>query len=217
MAERIITVLNELSQDLGIPIITPEYEIVLRLVDQPMLTAQTLLTHSSLSSTGFFGTLDRLKHLNVVRCTASSHDKRVRLYSLDPAMAQLIVARFAEYRQSHLSFPKLHLDEEKLRGQSRNVRRGEKIDHLTTEYQILLYLYLMTDMTNSQLVELVDASATKTNDALKRLGQSGAICCAADTIDRRRKRYCLCDATRRTIDNSHRRVFDWLDGVVGET
>lgn len=209
--ERIITILNNLSRDLGIPVITAEYEIVLSLIDRPGLTAQTLLSHSSLSSTGFFATLDRLKHLNVVQCAASRWDKRVRLYSLEPSMADLVVSRFAEYGRSRRSSSTLNLREEELRAQSHYGRRAAKIDHLTAPYQILLYLYLMSDMTNSQLMKIVHSSTTKINVTLKELGAKGLICCRTDATDRRRKHYQLCGAARQAIDKSNSRVFDWLD------
>ena len=211
MRLKIIDVLNDLASELGVPIITPEYEIVLTLIDTPNLTAQKLLERSSLSSTGFFATLNRLKYLNVVTCSTCPDDKRARLYRLTPEIAQLIVSRFAGYKAAHDSFASLALGEADLQRQGGNARPGEKIDHLTCEYQILLYLYLKPALSNSELMRLVDASATKFNTSLKELLGNGLICREADPDDRRRKRYELPPRVRSTIEETHHAVFAWLE------
>jgi DNA-binding MarR family transcriptional regulator len=211
VAPRIINVLDDLSAKLGVPVITPEYEIVLRLIDSPNLTAQALLAHSSLSSTGFFATLNRLKHLQVVTCSTCGVDKRSRLYSLTPEIAELIVSRFSDYKAAHDSFASLNLSEADLHRHGGNVRPGEKINHLTCEYQILLYLYLRPALSNSELARLVDASATKFNTTLKELLANRLIRRGADPGDRRRKRYEIPLQVRSSIEAAHHGVFAWLE------
>jgi hypothetical protein len=208
---QIIEILGELSAELGVPVITPEYEIALTLLDRSDLTAAELMNCSSLSRAGFFNTLDRLKMWDIVACTTKADDRRYKLYRLVDNVHDLIVDKFEQYRASHIHLSSLGAHRSELVATSNEVRRGDKLEHLSCEYQILLYLYLLPDRTHSELRSLVDASTTKLNSMLVGLVNKGLVDFTSDAADKRRKLYHISITVRHIMDRSHDKVFGWLE------
>jgi DNA-binding MarR family transcriptional regulator len=209
---QIIEILGELSAELGVPVITPEYEIALTLLDFAELTADELMGRSSLSRAGFFNTINRLKTWSVVVSTPKPDDRRCKLYRLSDDVHDLIIVKFKQYQESHIRFSSLGIHRSDLAATSNEVKRGDKLEHLSCEYQILLYLYILPDRTHSELRTLVDASITKFNSILVGLVDKGLVYSSSDAADKRRKLYQISSTVRRIIDGSHRKVFDWLEG-----
>jgi DNA-binding MarR family transcriptional regulator len=208
---KIIEIMNELSTRLGVPVLTAQYEIALTLLECTELTADQLMQRSSLSRAGCFNTIDRLKIWGVVVSTASPVDRRHKLYRLEDSARDLIISRFDQYRLSHISFGSLGIHQSDLESTRNTVRRGDKLDHLSCEYQVLLYLYLISGASNTELRKLVDSSGTKVNGVLGDLVGRGLVHFTRDKKDQRRKLYYINNVIRDIMDKAHRDVFEWLD------
>ena len=210
MAERIIDILNDLSRSLKIRVLTPEYEIVLFLLERSASTADELLKNSSLSPAGFYKTLARLKHWGVVAANRSEVDGRCRQYQLRPKFEDLVHLNFRRYMASQASFASLGIHPGELEGREGIREPDDRVEHLSCEYQIVLYLYLQPHLANSDLSMLVGSSTTKFNLALRDLVQLELITFDHSPSDKRRKLYRLADETRGALDTFHQRVFAWI-------
>lgn len=212
--ERIIDILNDLAAKLGIRILTPEYEIALSLLDERKLTADRLFNHSSLSSTGFFNAIDRMKHWGILVSEPNPLDKRGKLYSLDQSVAELILSKFGEYLACRATYGDVGLPASELANQKANIVRKGHLAHLTCEYQILLYLHLRPGLSNVECRSLVDLSMTKFNTSVAHLVRMGLIYFIPDMADKRRKLYFISGEVKWLLDEVHERVFRWLDTRV---
>ena len=94
------------------------------------------------------------------------------------------------------------------------MKLGNKLDHLTCEFQILLYLYLLPGISHTELKSLVDSSGTKLNSSLKCLTDRGMVYFTRHGEDKRRKLYYVSHPVSKTLDASHQEVFDWLDTTL---
>ncbi|MEW9855962.1 hypothetical protein [Novosphingobium sp. M1R2S20] len=211
MTDRIIDILNDLSRSLQIPVLTPEYEIVLFLLERSGATADELLKNSSLSSAGCYKTIERLKHWGVVNSEPGEFDRRCRHYRLSPRFEELVLTNFKRYLVSHASFATLGINPGELEGRNGVREPDDRLDHLSCEYEILLYLYLQPHLANSDLSELVGSSTTKFNLALGNLSRLGLITYNHAPSDKRRKLYSISGEARAAIEAVHQRVSAWLD------
>jgi DNA-binding MarR family transcriptional regulator len=212
VAERVIDILNDLAKSLGIRVLTPEYQIALFLIDRPNVTSEELLRNSCLSSTGFFNTLDHLKHWGIVTCEQSPVDKRSKLYRLTDAATGLIIARFQRYRAARDEFNLLGLRRSDL--PDRYEGSGDvRLNHLTCEYQIILRLYISPGLRNSEIREKVNVSTTKFNTALVHLVNIGLLEYDCESSGGRRKKYRVTARVERLMDDIHARLFDWIADV----
>lgn len=219
MPHKIAQVLDELSRELGIGIITPEFEILLALLEAGSLTSDQLAEQSSLSRSGFFHVLDRLKHRNFVECSPGMADRRSKTYRLQPRTAQVLLANLANVRASQLTFNVLSLRHgdgagnilslNEVDGQGREFR----LPHLTCEYQILLYLYFTPGASNSDIARAVSVSETRYQAGLQTLIGLGLVAFAPDGKDRRRKCYHAVERVVKAIDRSNRASLKWVQEI----
>jgi DNA-binding MarR family transcriptional regulator len=211
---QIIKILTELSRALGIPIITPEYEIGLALLDCAGLTAEQLVEQSSFSRAGFFNTMCRLKNSGDVVSTTSPADRRSRIYRLSESTHDLILSRFKAYRAAYEQYVDQGVgDLDRIRhGVLRRRRRA--FGNLSCEFQIVYYCHLFANIYNDDLRNLVDVSRTKFMTSLKALSILSIITSVTDSSDRRRKMYNIHPDIRQILDGFHGDVFRWLDGVT---
>ena len=100
MGRRLVQALSQLSQDIGIDIVTPEFEILLVLLGAGNLSTENLCDSSSLSRSGFFNALDRLKHWGLVVCEVSANDRRRKTCRLRPRAEAMVAANFEQFRKS---------------------------------------------------------------------------------------------------------------------
>lgn len=209
-------ILGKLAGTLRVPILTPEYEIVLTLLDYPGLTAEQLTERSSLSRAGFFNTLDRLKSRGVIVASSSQIDRRSKIYRLSQDTYGLIISRFTEYHLVYDLFEKgirrdFHFIKEKITS-----NHQAQIYNFSCEFQIIFYVYLVPRLSNSHLRKLVDASDTKFAVSLQNLLSKGIVNFTTDEEDGRRKLYDIGTDIRKIMTNVHEDIFDWLDNTVGK-
>lgn len=210
----IIGILSELSCALGIPVITPEYEIGLALLDRPGLTAEQLIEQSSFSRSGFFKTMDRLKHSGDIVSTTSPIDRRSRHFHLSEGTRDLIVSRFRSYRFAYEQYVNhgggdLHpIKDGVLR------RRRRAFGNLSCEFRIIYFCHVIANINNNELSKLIDVSPTKFLAGLRALSTRRLINSVTDLTDRRRKMYNVNPNIRRLLDDFHDNVFRWLDRIA---
>lgn len=217
MVERILDVLNELSQRIGIPVLTPEYEIALALLDVEGMGADALLEESSLSRSGFFHTVERLKYWGILTCVSSPADRRRKIYRLREASADAILQDFGRYCQSYQDREAMHVGTNDLIALVKSIHGDDiKLTHLTCEYQILLHLFLSPRSPNNMVVDAVSYSATKANTALQMLVSANVVVMGRDEKDRRMKRYSMTTATHRALELVHVQGLDWLRSKSGK-
>jgi DNA-binding MarR family transcriptional regulator len=89
------------------------------------------------------------------------------------------------------------------------IYRGKVVNHLTAEFQILLYLYLKPGISNLKISQVVDVSMTKFHTSLTRLVALGLVSQHRDPADGRSKLYRLSDDTQAVLDELHRQMFQW--------
>lgn len=214
MAERLIDIFDDFSERLALRLLTPEFMIACFLIDAGEATPSEIMPHSKLSSTGFFNLLEKMKSKGLLYSDINPADRRSRILRLDEKASSYIVGQFKRYRTSDVeAFNSLGMARSELGHDGNTISRSVFISHLTCGYEILLYLYISPGLTNSQFVDIVDASETKFNSVLMELTKAGYIYSEADSSDRRRKRYFIAEEVRETLQELHRRVFNWLDAI----
>ena len=223
MAQAILQALHELSQELGIQIVAPEYEILVALLDTTGMTPEQLREESSLSRSGFFHAVDRLKHWQLIECTTSTEDRRRKIYRLRPRTAAMMIGNLNLFRRSMSSFAVSSLRRRGGDGMSGSEWDGTAeerltmpLPNLTPEYQVLLFLYLEPGSTNGQIGGAIAASPTRFQATLGRLTALGLVTRMEDGVDKRRKHYALEPRVSEAIAGATERVMDWLDRVASE-
>jgi DNA-binding MarR family transcriptional regulator len=208
--KHIIDILNALSERLKVRVLTPEHEIALFLIDRASATTDELLRNSSLSSTGFYNTLDRLKHWGVVVFDQSPTDKRSKLYRLSGHARRQVLLGLGRYLASRIEAASLVLPRSDLPSATDSATGEDRLNYLTCEYQILLHLRVNPAMRNSELAQTVDASDTKFNISLAHLVRLGLVEFDHDPEDKRRKNYRISDEARCIMDDTYEKLMEWL-------
>lgn len=208
---RVGEIFDKAAKALGFSVLTPEYEIILALVDAPILTIDQLHERSSLSRAGFFNTIERLKSLQLIISVSDLIDRRRRSYMLSDDLRDIIFYRFRKYRVDYGDH-----EGGKTRGQgfiTRELaaRREKGLDYFTCEFRILFYLYLNSDLPNHALRGLVEASDTKFYNSLRVLLENDLISVSSESGDRRIKLYNVGCLVRLVMQKLHTEIFGWLD------
>ena len=215
-ADRLLQIQRDYEQQLGVYALTGEYEIIYCLLDVESISPKELQSHSRLSQTAFYQTLKRLEGMGFIESDINPADRRGLLYRLSSSMRSLVLNEHKGYRELVIRnyryrSPATHrLDEYRT-----FIHRRDGLGHLTSDFQVLLYLYLKSGISNLQISGMVDVSATKFNQSLKKLREMGLIDFERDPTDQRSKRYYVTDRTRKALDDQHRRVFRWVAERLG--
>ena len=210
MGRRLVHALSQLSQDLGIDIVTPEFEILLILLGTGNLSTENLCDASSLSRSGFFHALDRLKHWGLVVCEVSATDRRRKTCRLHPRTETIVAANFEQFRKSK-QMAELLFERE---GNGSADRPMPRLAHLTCEFRILLHLRLNPGSTNGQIVAAIRASPSTFHRAIGLLLEKGLLHRENCDADRRRTRYFLPQGVIQAIDCATDQFFSWLEDTV---
>ncbi len=214
MAETFLDIMDEFTDRLSIPLLTPEYRIACALIDADSASPSNLQQRSGLSATGFFNTLETMKSKGILIGTRDPSDRRKALYLLHPDIRTRLVGQFKRYSASQIdAFSSLGMQRNELGGEGNLVSQSIVISHLTCGYQILLYLYMRPAILNSQFVDIVNASPTKFNSVLKDLTSKGMVYFEPDPEDRRRKLYFLSQQVREQLDELHQRAELWVKNL----
>jgi len=230
VAERLGDLIKALSGELGIPVVTPEYEIMIALLDEDSMSSDELCQHSSLSRAGFFHAVDRLKHWGFIGCEATEQDRRRKRYWLCPRARDRLIGNLRRYRASRATFPTLALsrtdatqcgtsggDDDTSWGVAHSgsavdgsIHGNPRLRHMSCDYQIMLQLFIEPGSTNSAIARATSSSLTKFRANLARLVALGLITRREDDHDRRLKRYFISEAGRAAIARSNVAVIAWL-------
>ena len=214
MAQRIVQALENLSRELGIAVLTPEYELLIALLAAGSLATEELCEQSALSRSGFFHALDRLKHWQLIDCAPDPHDRRRKCYHLVPEVAAILANNLRAFSETE--------GREAMQGTGRaDPAAAERpapgpggytslrLPHLTCDYQILLHLYYRPGACNGAVAGAITASPTTFHAALTRLVGMGLVVRHDDASDKRRKRYDLARPVREAIARANRVVAEW--------
>jgi len=199
------------AQTLGVTVLTPEYEIVLALVDFPNLTAEQLQDHSSLSRAGFFNTIERLKSWKIIVSMSDSGDRRRRIYRLSDEMRETILHRLIRYRADFIDRDGDGQGGQRFITKELTAKRVKGLDYFTCEFKVLFYLFLNSNLPNHVVKGLVDASETKFHTSLKVLLENNLILVASEAADRRVRLYNISCLARLVMQKLHADIFEWLD------
>ena len=205
------TIVNAIEDRLKIHVLTHEYEIVACFFDHFELTAQQISHYCRSSSTTFYTSLKRLEARGVLESAPHPEDGRRRLYRLSRYSLDVIHEDKASVStwfnpDTYLTAPENDL----LKRFSANIKCKLHVRHLTCDYQILIYLFGKSGLSNIEFTDLVDVSITKSNASLKKLTEMGLIFSEQDSTDKRCKRYYLTEQTHRVIDEGQKLVSQWV-------
>jgi len=211
VTNNIVTVLEDLSHDLGIAVITPEYEIMLILLQHGPQTTDDLFEHSRLSRSGFFHAMNRLKHRGWVEGDTSVRDRRSRIYQLSAPISDQVVANVREYRAiAHLGVPPAPVPGRTF--ERLHLHLGEqRLPHLTCEFQTLLYLYFNPGATSHKVARHVTVSETRFYAALRNLFELELVIFTRTDDDKRRKCYALTPWVAEALARTSKRAVNWVE------
>lgn len=199
------------EKQLGIYTLTADYEIVYILMDRIEMSPDSLQRLTRLSSTALYSWLKRLLDDGVIASQVNPNDKRGRLYSLSEEMRRRVMNQHKGYMQLVRSRGSDVLRAgQDLDAYRSYIKRG-MVNHLTAEFQILLYLYLKAGISNLDMSLVVDVSITKFHTTLTKLVSMGLIEFDKDPADGRSKLYRLSKLSDGVLDQLHDRVFQWLE------
>ena len=196
---------------LGIYTLSTDYEIVYSLMDHAHISPDKLHKLTRLSSTAFYNRLKDLERNGAIVSCVNVEDRRGRLYSLSDDMRLLIMNQHKGY----MDLVRSRVETAQRAGQNLNIyrsyiKKGNIVNHLTAEFQILLYLYLKSGISNLDISHVVDVSITKFHTSLTQLVSMGLVRYDKDPADGRSKLYYLPDQTRSVLADLHEQVFQWL-------
>jgi len=204
------------EEQLGVKLLTPEYEVASIFFDVDRMTPLDMLRHFSGSTAGFFKILKALESRDVLSTEANPSDGRSKFYRLSDRTLTTMAKQLSRYKETApKNIYRTDDPNETIRNYTRLWVQDLKMKQFTCEYQIMLYLHASPGMTNIKFHDLVDVSGTKFNMSLDRLKKSGHVYYSQDPLDRRQKLYFLSDGVDMTFNELDKRIFDWLNTKPG--
>lgn len=212
MAEDSIRQIQQVVEDqLALFTCTTDYEIICALLDCGWQSPSDLRGQSRLSETSFYYTLRRLEERGLLVSRENSLDGRGKLYDLAPDLRALIMSQHRGYLALALQRDDEAAPETApVRLTHDFIRRTPHTGHLTAEFQILLYLYVATRLSNLAMAHFVDVSQSKFNLVLRQLRERGLVRASPNPDDRRSRLYDLPEHVRAVLDEMHRQSGEWL-------
>ena len=205
------SIIKGIEEKIHIRVLTNEYEIISFFLDHEYLTAQTLFNMSHASNTTFFKHLKTLEAKGVLHSQENPDDKRIKIYSLTKMARNATNIQNRRYVESYQN--KFHIMDSRnnmFHSYGANIRHDFQLDYTTCEYQILLFIYENSGMTNLQCGELLNVSPSKFNKTLKMLLEMDLIYFRKDDADQRKKHYYLTDLASQTIRDGQEQMYQWL-------
>lgn len=208
----LIAIQRDGERKLGVYTLSTDYEIVYSLMDHSHISPDSLHKLTRLSSTAFYNKLKDLERKGAVISEVNPEDRRGRLYRLNDDMRLLIMNQHKGY----MDLARSRVGAAERAGQNLNIYRsyiqkGSIVNHLTSDFQILLYLYLKSGISNLHISHVVDVSITKFHTSLTKLVSMNLVEYDKDPSDGRSKLYRLSDRTHDILDGLHGQVLQWLE------
>ena len=217
MGQRIVRAVKELSRDLHVEVVTPEYEIVLTLFGAGCLSAEALGETSSLSRSGFFRALGRLRHYSIVTCETNDDDRRFRIYELSSLASDVLSNSVIQFSHSQMVLDFILLCGgdalDACRGAAASPAVAGHLQFLTSEFQIMHYLRWAPGASNGELSSAITSSTTRFHQAVNLLISRNLLLRQKCGADARRTRYYLPPEACFTIERKNRALFSWLNNI----
>jgi DNA-binding MarR family transcriptional regulator len=212
MTKTLIEIQRAAEKRLSIHTLSTDYEIVYSLLDLSDVSLDVLHRCTRLSSTAFYNKLKDLERSGAIMSKVNPEDRRGRLYRLSSGMRSLITSQ----QKGYMELFRTRVTTGACAGQNLNVyktyiHKGNIVNHLTAEFQILLYLYLSYGISNLNMSNVIDVSVTKFNTSLMKMVSLGLVRRDKDPEDGRSKLYYLSDLSRNVLDDLHKLTFEWLE------
>jgi DNA-binding MarR family transcriptional regulator len=199
----------------GLAILTGEYQVVGCLLDSEWVSLPELQQRVHISPAAVRYTLANMAGRSVILARSNPDDGRSMQYRLTDQMRVFVLEQHAGYRAlATAARTSRRRAQVPLNTYHSFIRKGRQVSHLTAEFQILVYLYLVACLGNHEMSHFIDVSAAKFNQSLARLRALGLIEVAPDPGDRRRKLYNLTQSVRVAMDDLHDEAGRWLDEVL---
>lgn len=199
-----------IAGELGIQILSFEYEILLNLFERESCSAGKLLSLSSASSTSFFERLQMLLDGGLIASEDDETDRRKVVYSLLPHTREIMRSEFAKVGTVvHLATRDPSADHT-IQDFIQNTIRLLNIRFFTCEFHILLVLYEHGSATSGAICNATGRSTTTCYSAMRKLQRRGLLHTATAQRDRRQKIYSLPESVRREMDRTHLGMAEWI-------
>jgi len=202
------------EEKLGIRIFSHEYQILVALHDHDRLTVGQMAAEMRVSPSTFQSKLKNLVLSGLVVWEADRADCRRRRYRLSDYARDVLDE---ELRFLSIWNPASRNDSYRMDVMTL-VRRMEallKMRMFSYEYQLILIVY---DNGPTHTIDLHSRSGMPSrsfHNTLQRLVNRGLIFKTDDESDQRRKRNCLPDWARATLDEIHRELRQWSNSLSG--
>ena len=198
--------------ELGIRILTPEYEVTSILFDVARITPLEMRHSFSGSDASFFKILKSLEARDVVCAEPNPTDGRSKLYRLSNHASSVLSRQWSEYKKIGPSKAYQSGDHgQVMHNYSKTLTGILGVRQFTSEFQILMYVYSCPGLASVKFQNLVSVSQAKMNMSIRALSNAGSIYHTADTADGRRKLYYLPERNSDIISELTTRIFLWLD------
>jgi DNA-binding MarR family transcriptional regulator len=212
MMKTLIEIQRDAENFLRIHTLSTDYEIVYSLLDLTDISPDVLHRCTRLSSTAFYNKLKDLERAGAIMSKVNTEDRRGRLYRLSHGMRTLIMNQ----QRGYMELFHTRIDNDGCEGQNLSmyrayIHKGNIVNHLTAEFQILLYLYLKSGISNLKISSVIDVSVTKFNTSLMKMVSLGLVKCEKDPADGRSKLYYLSDQAQNVLNDLHKKTFEWLE------
>jgi DNA-binding MarR family transcriptional regulator len=199
----------------GLAILTGEYQVVGCLLDSEWVSLLELQQLVHLSPAAVRYTLANMAGRGVILARSNPDDGRSMQHRLTDQMRVFVLEQHAGYRAlATAARTNRRRAQVPLNTYHSFIRKGRQVSHLTAEFQILVYLYLVACLGNHEMSQFIDVSAAKFNQSLASLRAFGLIEVVPDPGDRRRKLYNLTQPVRFAMDDLHDEAGRWLDEVL---
>jgi DNA-binding MarR family transcriptional regulator len=212
MTKTLIEIQRAAEKRLSIHTLSTDYEIVYSLLDLSDISPDVLHRCTRLSSTAFYNKLKDLERAGAIISKVNPDDRRGRLYRINQSMRTMILNQ----QKGYMELFNTRVDEDAFEGQNLNmyrtyIHKGNIVNHLTADFQILLYLYLKSGISNLKISNVIDVSVTKFNSSLVKMVSLGLVRRDKDPADGRSKLYYLSDRSRNVLNDLHKLTFEWLE------
>ena len=207
MPDAAFRILHDLKGELGIPLATPELEILLCLLPKKEAFRDEIAKYCSLSRSGFQLALDWLVAVQSVVVETSEDDHRRNVYRISESIRTSMLEGISRLggRPTLQSVIEVKSVEHGL-----FTRVGHRAPSLKCEYEIALNLFHHSPQTSSELAASVSYSETTFRSALKRLREHDLVEVREAPDDKRQKHYSLKASAVASIERAHQRYLAWL-------